>query len=240
MPSTIVVSAKRIIVADDTAFVRDRFRTALESAGHRPLTVANGAELVARVRAEAADVDLVLLDLRLPQAHGIELVRALRRIDGFRAPIVVFSGTIANAGEVRELSTLGVAGYVNEYTSVQHIVPSLTPHLFPDNPNRRSSPRVVLGISVAYRVANTIAAAVTLNISRGGLAVRTTSPLDPGTTMKVRFRLPGGKKDVDAEARVAWTDRRLGMGLQFTRVEPADQELVQEFVQSHFFSNRRS
>jgi uncharacterized protein (TIGR02266 family) len=240
MPIDVLAAAKRVIVADDTAFVRDRFRTALEDAGHRPTTVASSAELVTRVRAAASDIDLVVLDLRLPQAQGIELVRSLRRIDGFRAPIVVFSGTIANAGEVRELSALGVAGYVNEYTAVQHIVPSLSPHLFPDTHNRRSSPRVVLGISVSYRLGNTIAGAVTLNISRGGLAVRTTSPLDPGTTMKIRFKLPGGKKEIEGEARVAWTDRRVGMGLQFVRLEAGDQTLVDEFVQAHFFSNRRS
>jgi uncharacterized protein (TIGR02266 family) len=240
MPSDVLAtSAKRVIVADDTAFVRDRFRTALEGAGHRPTTVASSAELVTRVSAGAADIDLVVLDLRLPQAQGIELVRALRRIDGFRAPIVVFSGTIANAGEVRELSALGVAGYVNEYTAVQHIVPSLSPHLFPDNFNRRSSPRVVLGISVSYRLGNTIAAAVSLNISHGGVAIRTTSPLEPGTEMKIRFRLPGGK-EIEGDAKVAWTDRRVGMGLQFTRLEDADQAAVDAFVQAHFFSNRRS
>ena len=67
--------------------------------------------------------------------------------------IVIFSGTIASADAVRQLSALGVAGYVNEYTAVQHIVPALAPHLFPDNHNRRSSPRVVLGVSVSYRCA---------------------------------------------------------------------------------------
>lgn len=235
-----VASAKSVIVADDTAFVRDRFKAAIEGAGHRASTVGSGSELVACVQRNAGDVDLVVLDLRLPHARGIDLVRDLCRIDGFRAAIVVFSGTIASAEEVRELSALGVSGYVNEYTAVQHIVPSLAPHLFPDHYNRRTGPRVVLGIPVAYRLGNTIAAAVTLNIGRGGLAIRTTSPLDPGTTVKVRFRLPGGKKDIDADARVAWVDRRLGMGLQFTRVDAPDQSLIDGFVQSYFFSNRKA
>jgi len=240
MPTTTASAVKSIIIADDTAFVRDRFRVALVGAGHRASVVGSVAELVARVRAGAGGVDLVVLDLRLPQAHGLNLVRELRRIEGFNAPIVVFSGTIASADEVRQLSALGVAGYVNEYTAVQHIVPALAPHLFPDNHNRRSSPRVVLGVSVSYRVGNTIAASVTLNISRGGLAIRTTSPLEPGTAVKVRFRLPGGKKEIDAEANVAWTERRLGMGLQFSKMEPADQALIGEFVQSRFFTNRKA
>lgn len=240
MQATALAAVKSVIVADDTAFVRDRFKVALESAGHRADTVSNASELLALVRSGPAPVDLVVLDLRLPQSHGVELVRALRGIKGFQAPIVIFSDTIASAREVRELAALGVAGYVNEYTAAQHIVPSLSPHLFPGDYNRRSSPRVVLGISVAYRFGNTIAAALTLNISHGGLAIRTTSPLDPGTVVKVRFRLPGGRKEIDAEARVCWIDRRLGMGLQFTRIEPDAQAAVDEFVQSHFFSNRKA
>ena len=147
---------------------------------------------------------------------------------------MVFSGTIASADEVRELGTLGVTGYVNEYMAVQHIVPALVPHLFPDSSNRRSSPRVVLGIPVAYRFGNTIAAALTLNISRGGLAVRTTSPLAVGTAVKVRFRLPTAKKDIDAEATIAWTDRRVGMGLQFTKLTAADQAHIDDYIQGAF------
>jgi hypothetical protein len=29
------------------------------------------------------------------------------------------------------------------------------------------------------------------------------------------------------------------MGLQFTRIDPSDQALVEEFVDSHFFTNRK-
>lgn len=240
MPATASIASKRVLVADDTAFVRDRFKGALEAAGHTAAAVGSAPELLARVRTDGSQFDLVVLDLRLPQSQGVSLVRTLRGVDRFQAPIVVFSGTIANAVEVKELSSLGVAGYVNEYTAAQHIVPSLAPHLFPDHFNRRSSPRVVLGIPVAYRLGTTIAAALTLNVSRGGLAVRTTSPPEQGTIVKMRFRLPGGKKEIDAEAQVQWTERRLGMGLKFIRLDPADQATVDEFVQAHFFSNRKA
>ena len=233
------LAARTVLVADDTAFVRDRFKTAIEGAGHRAVTAQTGNELLAQVRAHGSAVDLIVLDLRLPQGNGVSLLHAIRKLDA-RPPIVVFSGTIASAEEVRQLDSLGVVGYVNEYTAVQHILPSLVPHLFPESSNRRSSPRVVLGIPVAYRFGNTIAAALTLNISHGGLAIRTTSPLAVDTKVRVRFRLPGGKPEVDAEARIAWTDRRLGMGLQFTRVTPADQAQIDAYVQSHFFSNRKA
>ncbi len=238
--STSSVTAKTVVVADDTAFVRDRFQTALEGAGHKAIAVKSAAELLSRIRTEAGTIDLVVLDLRLPHSPGVELVRSIRRLDDGRLPILVFSGTIASADEVRELASLGVAGYVNEYSAVQHILPSLAPHLFPDSFNRRSSPRVVLGIPIQYRFGNTIAAALTLNLSHGGIAIRTTSPLDAGARIKVRFRMPGSKRDIDAEGGVAWSDRRVGMGIQFDVVDAAHQAAIDTFVDAHFFSNRKA
>ena len=238
--ATTSVTTKTVVVADDTAFVRDRFRTALENAGHKAVTVKSAAELLARVRADLNQIDLIVLDLRLPHAPGVDLVRSIRKLDEGRLPVLIFSGTIASADEVRELAALGVAGYINEYSAVQHILPSLAPHLFPDNFNRRASPRVVLGIPIQYRFGNTIAAALTLNLSHGGIAIRTTSPLDSAAKVKVRFRMPGSKKDIDAEGRVAWADRRVGMGIQFEQVDPANQAVIDTFVDAHFFSNRKA
>jgi uncharacterized protein (TIGR02266 family) len=234
------VTTKTVLIADDTAFVRDRFRTAVENAGHKAITVKSAAELLARVHADLSSIDLIVVDLRLPHAPGVDLIRSIRKLDEGRLPVLIFSGTIASAEEVRELAALGVAGYVNEYSAVQHILPSLAPHLFPDNFNRRSSPRVVLGIPIQYRFGNTIAAALTLNLSHGGMAIRTTSPLEGGVKVKVRFRMPGSKRDIDAEGRVAWSDRRVGMGIQFETVEPENQTIIDNFVDAHFFSNRKA
>src|SRR6202521_4587903 len=104
------VSIKTVIVADDTAFVRDRFRTALEAAGHKAVIVKSAAELLARVRADLEQIDLIVLDLRLPHAPGVDLVRSIRKLDDGKLPILIFSGPTGTADEVRELAALGVAG----------------------------------------------------------------------------------------------------------------------------------
>jgi len=228
---------KTVLIADDTPLVRDRFKSAVEQAGHRAYTVRSAAELLARVRADMSEIDLVVVDLRLPHAGGVDLVRSIRKLDAGKLPILVFSGTISAASEIRDLAGLGVAGYVNEHSAAQHILPSLAPHLFPDSFNRRNGPRVVLGIPVAYRVANTIAAAVTLNLSRSGVAIRTLSPLDSTARARVRFRLPNTEEDVDAEARVIWSDARVGMGLEFEHLESADRSAVEQFVATQFVNH---
>lgn len=226
---------KTVLVAADTPFVRDRFKSALAAAGHCAVVVKSVAQLLARVHADLNDLDLIVLDLRMPHASGGELVRRVRKLDQGRLPILVISGSVTSADEVRELAALGVAGYLNEYSMVEHILPSIAPHLFPDNFNRRGGPRVVMGIPVSYRASGTIAAALSLNLSVGGMAIRTSGPLPRETAIKLRFALPGSKRELDSEAVVCWSDQRAGMGIRFTGMKPADQAAIDEFVNAHFF-----
>ena len=219
---------KTVVVADETADVRNRFAAALEDAGHSAIGVGTAPELLARLRTQPDAIDLIVLNLRLATPPAADLIRAIREC--CRPPILVFSGSIESAQEVRQLSGLGVAGYVNEHSGSRHIVPLLAPHLFPDSFNRRLSPRVILGIPVACRFDDTIVAARTLDLGKGGLRLWTTTSVAPGAAMHVRFRLPATERPVEARSRVVWSDRRHGMGLRFEQVDSADQAAIDEFV----------
>ena len=223
--------ARTVLVATGDGGVRDRFAGPLHDASHRTLEATRASALLDRLDGGEAPIDLLLLDLRLGD-DGAALFRRVRA-RAARLPIVVFSGSVDGAATVRALAPLGVAGYVNEHCDAQDVLPSLAPHLFPDNFNRRSGPRVVLAIPVSYRVDQTIATAVTLNIGAGGLAVRTMNPLRPPDKVHTRFRLPGSALDIEAQCRVAWSDPRVGMGLQFERVDPADQAAIDDYVDRH-------
>ena len=227
---TAAASSRTVLIASVAAGVRDRFAEALLVAGHRTLTATRTSDLLGSV--DSARPDLLLLDLGLGGGDGVSLVRRIRDHAG-SLPIVVFSGSLAGADDVRRLAPLGVTGYVNEHLDAQRILPSLAPHLFPDSFNRRSSARVVLAIPVSYRFDNTIGGAVTLNISKGGLAIRTMSPLEISTAVRARFRLPGADREIGADSRGVWSDRRGGMGLQFEQVDAGDQTAVDEYVDRH-------
>jgi uncharacterized protein (TIGR02266 family) len=220
---------KIVLIAHRRADIRDRFAAALADARHG--YIAAGTEAAARdALAEGRGaISLALVDLGLAD-DGVAFVQALRQEAGRTLPVVVFAGTVAAADQVRALLALNVAGYVNEHAPTPQILPALAPHLFPDNFNRRASARVVLGIPVSYRSGQTIAAALTLNIGKGGLAIRTMSPLAPDTVLHVKFRLPGRGAEIDAEGRVAWSDRKVGMGVRFERLEPDDQAAIDAFV----------
>ena len=221
---------KTILIAHRRPDVRDRFAAALADARHGYVAVDSEHAAMDAAADAAAPISLALVDLGLA-ADGISFVHTLRQRAGRALPVVVFAGTIRSADEVRALLAMNVAGYVNEHATTQQILPSLAPHLFPDNFNRRTSPRVVLGMPVSYRSGQTIAASLTLNIGKGGLAIRTMSPLAPDTPVHLKFRLPGSASDLEAEGRVAWSDRKVGMGIQFERLDAEDQAAIDAFVE---------
>ncbi len=226
---------KTVLVAADTPFVRDRFQAALDASEHRALIVKSVAQLFAIVRADLDELDLIVLDLRMPHSSGVELVRPIRKLDGGHLPILVFSGTVSSVDEVRELAALGVAGYLNEYGAVEHILPSISPHLFPESYSQRDSPRVVLGMAVSYRIGKQITAALSLNLSKSGIAIRTSAPPARDAELKMKFALPGSKKEMQTEGIVCWSVPKSGMGIRFTSVKPTDQTAIDAFVDAHFF-----
>ena len=226
---------KTVVVACETPFVRDRFKIALESAGHRALVVKSVAQLLAHVRADADDLHLLVADLKFGGTTGADVVRRIRKLDKGRLPILVFSGGVQSVDEVRELAALGVAGYINEYSAVEHILPSVAPHLFPQTFHKREHPRVVMGIPLSYRVGKTITAGLAMDLSAGGLGIRTNNPPVRGTALAVKFALPGSKRQLDVEGVVCWSVTKSGCGLQFTKIKPADLATVTSFVEAHFF-----
>jgi two-component system cell cycle response regulator DivK len=79
-----------VLVVDDNASNRKLARDVLEAAGLGTLEAATGAEAIAL--AVEREPDVILLDLRLPDMHGAEVVRLLR--DGERTagiPVVAVS-----------------------------------------------------------------------------------------------------------------------------------------------------
>lgn len=223
------MSVKTILIAHRDAGVRDRFAVALADARHRFVA----AETEADARQAAADpaqpVSLALVDLALA-TDRIEFVRALRRGPGEPIPVIVFSGSVASAADVPRLAEIGGVGYINEHAGTPQILPALAPHLFPDNFNRRSSMRVSVGVPISYRAGPTIAGAVTLDVGKGGLGIRTMSPLPKGTAVQLKFRLPGASGEIDAAGRVAWSDRKVGMGVQFEKISATDQRTIDTFI----------
>jgi len=78
--------ADHVLVVDDDRDIRDLVKRYLEKNGVRASVAANGRQM--RSLLDAADVDLVVLDLMLPGEDGITLCRDLRA-DGKQSPPIL-------------------------------------------------------------------------------------------------------------------------------------------------------
>lgn len=221
------MSVKTILVAHPAAAVRDRVAAALAEARHACIAAPSAAAALAAVRDGA--VSLALVDLGLAD-EPVGFVRLLHETAGRRLPVIVFAGSVRSAADVAALSTVPVAGYLNEFAPVSGILPTLAPHLFPDNFNRRAGPRIMLAVPISFQVGQAITAATTFDVAPGGLGIRTLDPLPQGTALDLVFRLPGQTADVRASGRVAWSDRNVGMGVRFERIGADSQGAIDRFI----------
>jgi DNA-binding NarL/FixJ family response regulator len=103
--------ALRIVLAEDSALLREGLVGILERAGHSVVAAAeDGTALVLAVRDEQPDV--VITDVRMPPGHSDEGLRAAAAIRGEfpELPILVLSQYVADAYLPALMDTAGDAG----------------------------------------------------------------------------------------------------------------------------------
>jgi len=101
--------AGRVLIVEDDGDVRAMLRVLLEDDGYAVIEAADGETAIARVMSEQPD--LVLLDLRLPGRHGLEVCRVVRQRSN--VPIIVVSAQADSVDVVAALEG-GADDYVTK------------------------------------------------------------------------------------------------------------------------------
>lgn len=109
--------AAHVLVVEDDARLRALVREALAAAGHRVTDVGSGGDALAAVL--AGDVDLLVLDLNLPDVDGIEVARRVHA-DG-EVPILMLTARGDVASRVEGLYA-GAADYLTKPFDVQELL----------------------------------------------------------------------------------------------------------------------
>jgi len=100
----------RILVTDDSNFLRRRTCAMLKQAGHDIVEADNGNSCLEAI-AEAAP-DALFLDLVMPEMDGFEVLRALHDAD-YHFPVIVLTADIQDAVQ-QECMALGAFGFLNK------------------------------------------------------------------------------------------------------------------------------
>jgi len=103
--SALVLPARRIIIIDDDALFRESLEQNLADAGFEILAFENGL-LALSYFANGGGGDLILLDWKMPDLNGIEVLRLLRQ-DDIQIPVIFL--TVLNDQIYEEAALMGGA-----------------------------------------------------------------------------------------------------------------------------------
>ena len=108
-----------VLVADDEEDIRALVAFRLERAGYEVITAADGEE--ALTLATNRLPDLVVLDMMMPKATGLEVTRSLRELDETKGIPVILLTARAQEADVARGYKAGVDDYVKKPFSPQDL-----------------------------------------------------------------------------------------------------------------------
>jgi len=109
-----------ILVVDDEEVIRDVARRILCAAGYTVLTAENGVQAVELFRQRREEIDLVILDMIMPEMSGEETFTRLREID----PQVrtLLSSGYSQEGRAEHILKAGVRGFLQKPYTIEDVL----------------------------------------------------------------------------------------------------------------------
>jgi two-component system OmpR family response regulator len=103
---------KKVLVVDDTKNIRMLLTTCLEIKGYKVLTAEDGKSAIDIVKVEKSNIDVIFLDIRMPEMNGTEVLKTIRDL-GVRCPVVIMTAyaTVKNA---IDCTKLGAVAYLQK------------------------------------------------------------------------------------------------------------------------------
>lgn len=117
----------RVLIIDDESDVRRLLEHLLDSDAFEPETAANGREGLEYLRDESQNLDMVLLDISMPNMDGFEVLQQIQDIED--APLtLVLSSQDRDEAKIRAFE-LGAVDYVTKPFSSAVLVARIKRHL---------------------------------------------------------------------------------------------------------------
>ena len=79
--------------------------------------------------------------------------------------------------------------------------------------------------------------AALVNLSQGGMQLRTDASIESVRNLQVSFSLPGARSGVNAHAEIVWQDQCGNVGVRFVKVTQPQQRTLQLWLAQQFLAN---
>ena len=118
----------RIMTVDDSRLVRSIITASLGEAGYETVEAENGKEameLLEQLDKEDAQIDLMFLDVNMPEMGGLEVVEQVKNDTRYEDVIILMVTTMNEMETVIDAINLGVSGYIKKPFKESSIVEAL-------------------------------------------------------------------------------------------------------------------
>ncbi len=237
--------SKNILVVKDSVFFRTRLSSILTEAGHRVRLIEDGSGTINAIESGAKGIDLLIIDILLPDMDGFAVLRWLRdHGHGERFPVFVVTGANEPNLIVSNLFKYGAAGVIAKDFTPERIIFHMNRALFPEKSAAlNQSVRIPVSLPVDFSVGEEPFddSGLLLNISKSGAFLHTVASMSPGASIDLRFSLPGAPAALGAKGFVVWKTDSVagkplfgGYGIKFTSVPPPDRAALESFVDAEY------
>jgi signal transduction histidine kinase/CheY-like chemotaxis protein len=116
-----VLKNRKVLIVDDDLRNSYSLTNALEEDELRCITAENGASAI-RLLNEHPDIDIILMDVMMPEMDGYEATREIRKMDKFRKlPIIALTAKAMKADREKCLES-GMSDYISKPVNIQQLL----------------------------------------------------------------------------------------------------------------------
>ncbi|QHL89641.1 response regulator [Sphingomonas changnyeongensis] len=102
---------KTILIVDDSATMLMSVRATLEMNGYVVETAADGCKALSKLRS-GLKADMIITDINMPHMGGMELIKQVRALPGYRFKPILTLTTESQAAKRDEARRLGATGWL--------------------------------------------------------------------------------------------------------------------------------
>ena len=187
----------------------------------------------AQAKLAKSKVDALIVDCDLSGSD--RFLRDLQRDSHFpvNTPLVVMSGPRNR----HEIDATGALFSFEKPISVEQAVRTLSAarNLILDGRLRYHRQTLGIPVSLSWGARKRMQAEL-VNLSQGGVGVRTDRELEKEKAIEVSFKLPGTRYTVKAQGEIAWMDRQGNAGIRFVDIPTRLQKGLQIWLAQQYFA----
>jgi len=229
------VAEDKVLLADDVELFLELEKTFFRRENVELLVARTGLQAYELTLAERPK--LVMMDLYMPEMDGDEACRRIRATPEIaKTPVVI----VTQGGQEADLQRCRAAGCDDI------LLKPINRHLFVATARRflsvtdRGAPRVMARLKIHFGVnPQVLLTDYSVNLSTGGVFLKTDNPLPVDTPLSLEFSLPSLDSSVRCQGRVAWVNAPEkmqkpqlppGMGIQFLDLSLEYMYAIREFI----------